>query len=385
MAKITGFDTTEYPKTLLVGIESPLNRTKNIDSYFEEFMNLVKTNGIEYEHAHFLKLRTIDNSFFLTLGKLEEIKKLCEEHEIKQIIISESISPKQERNIADFLECTIIDRTMLILEIFEKAAHSAEGKTQVQIALLQHLKSRLAGKGIHLAQQKGSIGVRGGAGETLKERERRYIELLIKRLTRELEQLAKTRETQRKRRLASQIPQLCLIGYTNAGKSTILNTLTKSNVLAQDKLFATLDTTTRELFIHNKKIGLLSDTVGFIQNLPHKLINAFKSTLAELQYADLLIHVIDISDPNWEEHIGVVQHILNELKVHKEMIFIFNKSDKVELDKKLLLAMAKYQPHALTTGTSRGGLEELSEFLASWTPQPEIIAEQGKKFVIARS
>lgn len=368
MAKITGFDTIEYPKTLLVGIDSPLNRTKNINSYFDEFLNLVKTNGTPYEHAHFLKLRTIDNSFFLTFGKLEEVKKLCEEYQIKQVIISESISSKQERNIGDFLECTIIDRTRLILEIFEKAAHSAEGKMQVQIAMLQHLKSRLAGKGIHLEQQKGNIGVRSGFGETLKERERRHLELLIKRLTRELEQLSKTRETQRKRRLSAQIPQMCLIGYTNAGKSTILNTLTKSDVLAQDKLFATLDTTTRELFINGTKKGLLSDTVGFIQNLPHKLINAFKSTLAELQYADLLVHVIDISDSNWEEHIGVVQQILTELNVQKEMVFVFNKADKIELDKKTLLAISRYQPHVLTNGTSREGLKELSEFLSTWNP-----------------
>lgn len=368
MAKITGFDTTEYKKTLLVGIDSPMNRTKKIDSYFEEFLNLVKTNGTPYEHVHYVKLRTIDNAHFLTMGKLEEIKELCDKLGIEQVILSEAINPKQERNISDFLECSITDRTMLILEIFDKAAHSAEGKTQVQIAMLRYLKARLAGKGIHLSQQKGVIGLRGGPGETLKERERRHIELLIKRLTRELEQLSRTRATQRKKRLTAQIPQMCLIGYTNAGKSTILNTLTRSDVLAEDKLFATLDTTTRELFINNTKKGLLSDTVGFIQNLPHSLIEAFKSTLAELQFADLLVHVVDISDPNWEEQIAVVQNILNELKVQKEMVFVFNKSDKIEISKALLLSIAKYQPHVLTNGLTREGLKELSDFLAGWQP-----------------
>lgn len=372
MVKITGFDTTVYPKTLLVGIDSPLNRTKKISSYFEEFLNLVKTNGTPYEHVHYLKLRTIDNAHFITLGKLEEIKELCEKFQIKQVILSEAISPKQERNISDFLDCAITDRTMLILEIFDKSAHSAEGKTQVQIAMLRYLKARLAGKGIHLSQQKGVIGLRGGPGETLKERERRHIELLIKRFTRELEQLSKTRETQRKRRIVAQIPQMCLIGYTNAGKSTILNTLTRSDVLAQDKLFATLDTTTRELYINSLKKGLLSDTVGFIQNLPHSLIEAFKSTLAELQFADLLVHIVDISDPNWEEQIGVVQNILTELKVQKEMVFVFNKSDKIEIDKNLLLSIAKYQPHVLTNGLTREGLKELIDFLAGWTPAAHI-------------
>ena len=371
MVKITGFETKEYPKTLLVGVDTPINRTKKIDSYFEEFLNLVKTNGVPYEHAHFLKLRSIDNSYFLTLGKLEEIKELCEKYDIKQIFISEAITPKQERNMSDFLGCKIIDRTLLILEIFEKSAHSAEGKTQVEIAMLQYLKSRLAGKGLHLSQQSGSIGVRGGSGETLKERERRHIDLLIKRLTRELEHLGRTRETQRKRRITSGIPQMCLIGYTNAGKSTILNSLTKSDVLAEDKLFATLDTTTRELYLNGTKKGLLSDTVGFIQNLPHRLIDAFKSTLAELQFADLLVHIVDISDPNWEEQINVVQQILGELKVQKEMVFVFNKSDKIEVDKQLLLAIAKYQPHVLTNGLTRDGLKELSEFLTNWTPSTQ--------------
>lgn len=371
MVKITGFETKEYPKTLVVGIDSPINPTKNIDSYFEEFLNLVRTNGVPYEHAHFIKLRSIDNAYFITEGKLAEIKDLCEKYHIKQVILSESIAPKQERNMSDFLGCTIIDRTLLILEIFEKSAHSGEGKTQVEIAMLQYLKSRLAGKGITLSQQSGSIGVRGGFGETLKERERRQIDNLIKRLTRELAQLERTRETQRKQRVGANIPQICLIGYTNAGKSTILNSLTKSNVLAEDKLFATLDTTTRELFVNGVKKGLLSDTVGFIQNLPHRLIEAFKSTLAELQYADLLVQVVDISDSNWEEHIGVVQQILGELNVQKEMVFVFNKSDKIEITKPLLLKMAKYQPHVLTNGLSRDGLKELSEFLANWNPHKE--------------
>ena len=216
------------------------------------------------------------------------------------------------------------------LEIFEKGSHSAEGKLQVQIAMFQHKKGRLAGRGIYLSQQGARIGTTG-PGETQKEIDARHIETSILKLKRQLVRLKQARETQRKQRLASQIPLFCLIGYTNAGKSSILNALTKSNVLAEDKLFATLDTTTRELYIDGKKKGLISDTVGFIQQLPHHLIEAFKSTLSELHYADLLIQVIDISDPNWEAHIAVVHKILEDLEIDKDMLYVFNKADKVDM------------------------------------------------------
>jgi GTP-binding protein HflX len=254
------------------------------------------------------------------------------------------------------------------LEIFEKAAQAAEGKIQVTLARLQHRRTRLAGKGIHLSQQAGMIGVRGGPGETLKERESRLIEEEVLKLKRQLARLQKARETQRKQRQRSRIPQLCLIGYTNTGKSTILNALTKSTVLAEDKLFATLDTTTRELYINQTKIGVISDTVGFIQNLPHTLIEAFKSTLSELQYADLLLHVVDVSDSEWQKHIRIVHELLEELQVDKDMVYIFNKIDKLsvsELEERKK-SIAPFNPQVLISAKSKEGLQPLRDFLLEW-------------------
>jgi GTP-binding protein HflX len=372
MTKIFYYQTTQHPETLIIGVQAPYNRTNNIDSYFQEFKNLVKTRGIQYQHEMFIKLRSVDTGYFFTSGKLQEIKDYITKHNIKEVILSESLSPQHERNLTDFLEVGITDRTLLILEIFEQAAHSAEGKAQVEIALLQHRKSRLAGKGYFMAQQEGRTGVRGGPGETAKEVEKRHIDNVIHRLEREILQLEKTRETQRKRRLENKIPQICLIGYTNAGKSTILNALTKSNVLAEDKLFATLDTTTRELYINGKKKGVLSDTVGFIQQLPPKLIKAFKSTLAELKYADLLVQVVDVSDSNWIEHLQVVHEILDELEVHQDMLYVFNKADQVKDLEALKPQLDRFQPHVITTATSKEGLQELIAFLNTWEKKDSV-------------
>lgn len=352
--------------SLLVAIDAPYNKTKNMQGYYDEFINLVKTNGSPYKAIHYITLRSIDPSYFLTKGKLEELKKLRDELDVDFVIFSDALNSKQERNLETYLNCDVIDRTSLILQIFEKSALSSEGKKQVAIAMLEHQKTRLAGKGIYLSQQAGVIGVRGGPGETAKERERRFIEKEILKLKRQLETIQKSRDVQRKQRLASKTPHICLIGYTNAGKSTILNTLTKSDVLAQDKLFATLDTTTRELYINSKKKGVLSDTVGFIQQLPHQLIDAFKSTLEELQYADLLLQVIDATDPNWEDHVKVVHEILADLEIKKEMVYVFNKCDLLEDIEAFEKTIYRYEPNVLVSGTSKNGLEDLIMFLDEW-------------------
>lgn len=357
--------TKNHPKTLIVGIQAPYNKTADVDSYFQEFLNLVKTNGTEYDEAIFIKLREIDAGTFLTKGKLEELKKITDEKNIEEVIFSEPFTVQQERNLFDYLQCRIYDRTRLILEIFEKSAQTAEGKIQVAIAMLQFDKTRLAGQGIYLSQQAGQIGNRG-PGETIKERETRHIETAILKLKRQLESLAQARHTQRKRRLQNHIPNICIIGYTNAGKSTILNILTKSNVLAEDKLFATLDTTTRELYIDGHKKALISDTVGFIQQLPHQLIAAFKSTLSELQYADLLLHVIDASDANWETHIRVVEDILKDLEVDKSMLYVFNKTDKIAKIDDIMPAMQRYQPHVIISSLSKEGIEPLINYIRNW-------------------
>ena len=359
--------TVIYPKTLLLGVQTPDNYMLNADSYFEEFRNLAYTNGImNYEELH-IKIRTIDAGYFLTKGKRDEIKAFCDENKIEQVVLSEPLSSRQAGNLGELLHCDIFDRTELILEIFEKSAHTAEGKMQVAIARLQHKKSRLAGKGIHFAQQSGTIGVRGGFGETAKEKETRHIEDSILQFKRHLVKMHKARETQRKQRLSNKEPNICLIGYTNAGKSTILNILTNSNVLAEDKLFATLDTTTRSFFIDGKKKGTISDTVGFIQQLPHQLIEAFKSTLSELHHADLLLHVVDVADPGWQNHIRVVHDILDDLDVETPILYVFNKADKI--DTTLLVgALEKYQPFVVVSSMTKKGIQPLIKYLKGWTP-----------------
>jgi len=367
------YETNLYPKTLLLGVYAPYNRSSNADSYFNEFLNLAKTNEVVNYQTLMVKIREIDPGYFITKGKLLELKELCDDQNIEEVIISEMLTAQQERNLADFLHCRVFDRTQLILEIFEKSAHSAEGKAQVGIAMLTYQKSRLAGKGMHLNQQSGIRGFKSGYGETQKEKERRHIENTILKLRRQIVELQKNRETQRKQRLTNRIPHICIVGYTNAGKSTLLNTLTKSNVLAEDKLFATLDTTTREIYINKKKIGILSDTVGFIQNLPHHLIDAFKSTLSELTYADVLVQVVDVSDINWESHINVVHQIMEDLEIEKEMIYVFNKADKLtepELEN-LTGALSRYQPHVLVSATSRETLLPLTDALHQWSLEHE--------------
>ncbi|MBA2307548.1 GTPase HflX [Candidatus Dependentiae bacterium] len=360
--------TYSHPKTLIVGVHSPFNPIKDINAYFEEFKNLVISNGIPYEESYFTRLRSVDPAYFLTKGKVEELIELCKEKGIEEVIFSDPLTPVQERNLSEVLRCPVFDRTQLILEIFEKGAQTAEGQLQVELAMLHHKKSRLAGRGIHMSQQAGRIGTRG-PGETAKEKELQHIERRSNKLHKDLLQLAKTRETQRKQRLGAKVPHICLIGYTNAGKSTILNALTQSDVLAENRLFATLDTTTRELYIDSKKKGVISDTVGFIQQLPHNLIEAFKSTLTELKYAHLLLHIIDSSDANWEHHVRVVMEVLKELDVDKPMLYVFNKIDLVETPADLEPAINKYQPHVLVSSLSKEGLTPLLDFLREWSPE----------------
>jgi GTPase len=359
------------PRVMVLGVEAPYNKSEDLQSYYDEFLSLVRTNGVHYNHAMFIKIREITPGYFLTKGKLEEVRQACEQEKIDHLIISESLTAQQERNLTDFLGVKVFDRTHLILEIFEKAAVSAEGKTQVEIAMLQYKKSRLAGKGVHMGQQRGGTGMRAGFGETAKERETRDIETQILKLGAQLEKIQSARSTQRKSRLTNKVPHVCLIGYTNAGKSTILNALTKSSVLAEDKLFATLDTTTRELFIDGIKKGLISDTVGFIQNLPPNLIAAFKSTLDELRYANLLLQVVDLGNSNWESHIRVVKEILDDLEINKDMLYIFNKVDKVTNIEALQERLDRYQPHVLTHANDKTGLLPLLNFLNSWSPSAQ--------------
>jgi len=360
-------ETKKIP-TVIVGVFSPRTQTTNPEYYFEEFLSLVKTLGMEYDHTHFIKLRQIDNNLYLTKGKLHDLVEFCNENNIEQVVFSEILTSVQERNLEEVLGCEVFDRERIILEIFKKAAHTSEGKVQVEMAELEYLKTRLIGKGREFAQQAGVIGTRG-PGETYKEIMRRHIEETLRQARKRLVTLEKSRDVQRKRRLDRRVPLVCLVGYTNAGKSSILNALTKSNVLAEDKLFATLDTTTRELYLggHDKKV-LISDTVGFISQLPHNLVASFKSTLAELSYSNVLLHVIDISNPAWKNQISVVNQTLAELGVDKPIIHLFNKIDKLSTDEqeKVKPELEVYQPYIITHATSKQGVAPLLELLTGY-------------------
>lgn len=358
----------EHPKTLVLGIYAPGNQMGSPEYYFEEFLNLVKTADMPYDETSFIKIRQTDNNVYFTKGKLEELAKLCTEQEIELLIISEQLSSLQERNLENILNCKIIDREQLILTIFKRSAHTSEGKIQVEMAEIEFMKTRIVGKGKDLAQQAGIIGVRG-PGETLKEEIKRVFADKIRQAQKQLETLARSREVQRKQRLASKIPLICIIGYTNAGKSSLINRIAKGQVLAEDKLFATLDTTTRELFIDGKKKALISDTVGFISQLPHHLIDAFRSTLDELKYANLLLHVVDASCPAWENQIEVVRQTLKELGVDKPMLYIFNKMDKLSPEQKEVLAtrIVVYTPHVLIHTTAKEGVEALIKYLRTYS------------------
>lgn len=365
MAKQKSVKTIVAPRTLLLGVYTPSNKMSDMNAYFDEFVNLAKTLGIETEHKLFIKLREIDKATFLSKGKLQDLINYCNEHKIEELFISEILKPLQERNLIDLLHCKVFDRAQLILDIFHQAAHTAEGKTQVEIASLEYLKSRLSGRGLELAQQEGFIGGRG-PGETFKEVLKRYYATKISQARKKLETLQKTRETQRKQRLASKIPLVSLVGYTNAGKSSILNKLTKSDVLAEDKLFATLDPTTREMFLENNKKVLVSDTVGFISELPHNLIAAFKATLDELRYANLLLLVVDISNSTWKDQIMVVNDILKDLDITQPVLYIFNKIDKVGKIEQLKEEIDKYQPHVLISAMSKEGINPLISYLKDY-------------------
>ncbi len=364
--------TTDHPKTLLVPIQSPYNPVRSIDAYFDEFIHLAESNDIPIDKIYPMKLRSIDSTYFFTKGKLAELVELCDREEFEEVIISEPLSVQQERNLTTALRCTILDRTALILQIFEARATTAEGKLQVSLAVLQHKKSRLAGMGIHLSQQGGTIGTRG-PGETQKERDMQHIEHLMLKIRREIKRLEQTRETQRKQRVLRKIPLICLIGYTNAGKSSIMNMLARNaSVTAENQLFSTLSTTTRELYLEGSKIGLLSDTVGFIQQLPPQLITAFKATLDELKYAHLILHVIDIADPNWQSHIEVVCKIVADLGIEKPTIYVFNKSDLLS-DEVLAQRRIESREHIPTDGViiwsstyEQNGTNALSAALVAW-------------------
>lgn len=311
-------------RAVLVGIITPNETDEQEKEYLEELAFLVETAGGETIQIFTQKMLKADRATFVGSGKLDEIKAYVEAEEADMVVFDDELSPSQLRNIENELKVKILDRSNLILDIFASRAQTAQAKTQVELAQLQYLLPRLTRMWTHLERQKGGIGMRG-PGETQIESDRRMILTKISLLKEKLKQIDKQNETQRKNR--GQLIRVALVGYTNVGKSTIMNMISKSEVFAENKLFATLDTTVRKVVIENLPF-LLSDTVGFIRKLPHHLVECFKSTLDEVREADILVHVVDISHPNFEDHIATVNETLKDLGViDKPVITVFNKID----------------------------------------------------------
>ena len=314
-----------YEKAVLIGIITKDQNEDKLEEYLDELEFLTYTAGGEVAKRFSQKMDFPNPKTFIGSGKMEEVRNYVSENDIGTAIFDDELSPAQQKNIEKILKCKVLDRTNLILDIFAQRAQTSYARTQVELAQYEYLLPRLAGMWTHLERQRGGIGMRG-PGETEIETDRRIVRDKISLLKKKLATIDKQMEVQRGNR--GQLVRVALVGYTNVGKSTLMNTISKSEVFAENKLFATLDTTVRKVVIRNLPF-LLTDTVGFIRKLPTQLVESFKSTLDEVREADLLLHVVDISHPNFEEHIDSVNQILDEIKSSdKPSIMVFNKIDQ---------------------------------------------------------
>lgn len=320
----------EYEKVVLIGIVTREQNEEKLEEYLDELEFLTYTAGGEVVKRFSQKMDMPNPKTFIGSGKMEEVRHFVQENEVGTAIFDDELSPAQQKNIERILNCKVLDRTNLILDIFAQRATTSYARTQVELAQYQYLLPRLAGMWTHLERQRGGIGMRG-PGETEIETDRRIVRDKIALLKKKLETIDKQMEVQRGNR--GQLVRVALVGYTNVGKSTLMNVISKSKVFAENKLFATLDTTVRKVVIRNLPF-LLTDTVGFIRKLPTQLVESFKSTLDEVREADLLLHVVDISHPNFEDHIASVNQILSEIKsADKPTLMVFNKIDAYEAEK----------------------------------------------------
>lgn len=313
-----------YERTVVVGIVTQNQSEEKLNEYLDELEFLTFTAGGEVIKRFYQKMERPNPKTFLGTGKMEEINLFVREHQIATVIFDDELSPSQQKNIGKILNCKVLDRTNLILDIFAQRAETSYARTQVELAQCQYLLPRLSGMWTHLERQKGGIGLRG-PGETEIETDRRIVRDRIALLKEKIKTIDKQMSIQRSNRGA--MVRVALVGYTNVGKSTLMNVISKSEVFVENKLFATLDTTVRKVVIKNLPF-LLSDTVGFIRKLPTQLVESFKSTLDEVREADLLLHVVDISHPDFEDHIASVNQILQDIKSHdKPTLMVFNKID----------------------------------------------------------
>ncbi|WP_085940314.1 MULTISPECIES: GTPase HflX [Acidovorax] len=355
---------------LLVGVDFGL---PHFDGDLEELGLLAQTAGMKPVGRLTCKRKAPDAALFVGSGKADEIRTLAQMHGAVEVLFDQSLSPAQQRNLERHLELPVNDRTLLILEIFAQRARSHEGKLQVELARLQYLSTRLVRRWSHLERQTGGIGARGGPGEKQIELDRRMISDAVKRTRDRLVKVKRQRSTQRRQRERRDTFNISLVGYTNAGKSTLFNALVKARAYAADQLFATLDTTTRQLYLGDAGRSVsLSDTVGFIRDLPHGLVDAFQATLQEAIDADLLLHVVDASNPGFPEQMAQVQKVLHEIGAADiPQILVFNKLDSLEAEQRPPLLEDQYDvdgqlfPRLFVSARSGEGLGTLRQALSS--------------------
>ena len=353
--------------TLLVGVDFGL---PHFDGQLEELGLLAQTAGLTPVARVTCKRKAPDAALFIGSGKADEIKQLAVQLGVQEVLFDQNLSPAQQRNLERHLDLPVNDRTLLILEIFGQRARSHEGKLQVELARLQYLSTRLVRRWSHLERQSGGIGMRGGPGEAQIELDRRMIADSIKRIKERLVKVKRQRQTQRRQRERRDTFTISLVGYTNAGKSTLFNALVKAKTYAADQLFATLDTTTRQLYLGElgREVSL-SDTVGFIRDLPHNLVEAFEATLQEAVDADLLLHVVDFSSPNHLEQMAEVMRVLTEIGAqHIAQVLVFNKLDALDADHRPLQDSFDLNgvatPRVYLSAQSGDGLPLLRQLLA---------------------
>jgi len=374
---------------LLVGVDLG---APHFDHELDELAQLASTAGLQPVARLTCKRQAPDPALFVGSGKADEIKLLAQTHGASEILFDQSLSPAQQRNLERHLGLPVNDRTLLILEIFAQRARSHEGKLQVELARLQYLSTRLVRRWTHLERQRGGIGGRGGPGETQIELDRRMIGESIKRIRERLDKVKRQRSTQRRQRQRQHHVGISLVGYTNAGKSTLFNAMVKARTYAADQLFATLDTTTRQLYLGDGQgrgqTVSLSDTVGFIRDLPHTLVDAFEATLQEAAQADLLLHVVDASHPEWVEQLVQVQSVLGDIGAAEvPQWLIFNKVDRLAPERRALQAEDVYEwdgralPRIFLSAATGEGMpllrQRLAEFALSRLPDQAGFEDDG--------
>ena len=362
----------EKERVILVGVSTREN--DDTEDSLDELKDLVKTAGAEAVGRVIQKRELVHPGTYVGKGKIEEIQELLWELDATGIVCDDELSPAQMNNLTDILDVKVMDRTMVILDIFAGRASTSEGKIQVELAQLKYRQSQLTGAGRAMSRLGGGIGTRG-PGEKKLEMDRRLIKNRIAQLNRELREVKRHRELTREQRTKNRIPVVAIVGYTNAGKSTLLNTLTGAGVLQEDQLFATLDPTTRSRKLPSGQEILLTDTVGFIRKLPHHLIDAFKSTLEEAKYADLILHVVDASNPQMDEQMYVVYDTLRQMGAEgKPVITLFNKQDRLEKEESHKDFQADY---SIATSAKTGqGLDKLKAALLEIIRRDQIYVER---------